>query len=142
MISAPRAANRPQVQDTLDPEYYLGAARLPDGSWATSKFSDAALAAPPPAEEDMKVNLMNIQGLGQGLRLEIPGNGSWAAQQVQRRGARGAAPRRGGHEGVCWTSGQEFRVQGFKASCLPALKLADVPHAHIIPIPHDGNLSR
>jgi hypothetical protein len=56
IISPPCAANRPQVQDTLDPEYYLGAARLADGSWATTKFSDAGPAAPPPAEEDMKVN--------------------------------------------------------------------------------------
>ena len=62
IVSPPCAANRPQVQDTLDPEYYLGAARLLDGSWATTKFSDAALTASPPAEEDMKVNLMNIQG--------------------------------------------------------------------------------
>ena len=56
-VTPPCAANGPQVQDTLDPEYYLGAARLSDGSWATTKFSDAALAAPPPAEEDMKVSI-------------------------------------------------------------------------------------
>ena len=66
-ISPPCAANCPQVQDTLDPEYYLGAARLPDGSWATTKFSDVALAAPPPAEEDMKVN---IQGLVPVLKVD------------------------------------------------------------------------
>ncbi len=46
-----------QVQDTLDPEYYLGAYRRPDGSWATTKFSDAALAEPL-SEADMKASLL------------------------------------------------------------------------------------
>jgi hypothetical protein len=33
-----------QVQDMLNPEYYLGAFQLPDGSWRTTQFCDA----PPP----------------------------------------------------------------------------------------------
>jgi hypothetical protein len=92
IISPPCAANRPQVQDTLDPEYYLGAARLPDGSWATTKFSDAALAARPPAEEDMKVKLVDLQGFSSGVR----------------------------EQGIKASIGHEAPCSGFRASCLPA----------------------
>lgn len=37
--------HHPQVQDMLNPEYYLGAYKLPDGAWRTTQFSDA-----PPAD--------------------------------------------------------------------------------------------
>lgn len=30
----------PQVQDMLNPEYYLGAFQLPDGTWRTTQFCD------------------------------------------------------------------------------------------------------
>ena len=43
-----------QVQDMLDPEYYVGAVRGADGAWTTAKYCDAAIDALV-AERDMTV---------------------------------------------------------------------------------------
>ena len=44
----------------VDPEYYLGAYRGPDGRWSTAKFSDTADVASL-AEADMKVRSSRAQ---------------------------------------------------------------------------------
>ena len=38
----------------MDPEYYVGAVRSPDGAWTTTKYCDAALDALV-TERDMEV---------------------------------------------------------------------------------------
>ena len=43
-----------QVQDMMDPEYYVGAVRGADGAWTTTKYCDAAISALV-TERDMQV---------------------------------------------------------------------------------------
>ena len=67
-----------QVQDTLDPQYYIGAFQRPDGSWRTTKYMDSLAE---PIEAGAKQSIWERRPV---YCVAVPGLSAWAATDMER----------------------------------------------------------
>lgn len=88
-----------QVQDTLDPEYYVGAYQRESGGWATAKFRDCLPEAPAAGTQPHPWERRPL------YCVRVPGEAAWAAGEAAGAastspGAREAPARQ--HLGCCY----------------------------------------